>query len=121
MLEFGTNQENYPARADAQSKWLCQLQAVGEYYNTVNIGVLQESINPQDRYSRPTFHGGKAVGYVMKYITYITAERGSHTPSTEKRPDHVREFWIMRHPSKKEWTTYGEFGLANDGYTDYER
>lgn len=121
LLDFGTERQNFPARANATNLWLLQVEKAAEEFGCVVVGILHESVDPTSTFSKPKHTGGKSVGYTFKSMIYITHLRSGHTPSTSKRPEYVREIWNMRHPYKAPWQTYQELELCDEGFRDYKR
>ena len=120
-VEFGTQQQNYPARATAIGYWLFSAQSLAERYKLYMTAVTHESINSQEKYKKPMQAGGKNVGYTFKFVSYITNLRTSRTPTTLKRPKEVREIWNARHPGKAPWEEHGEMELSDKGFKSYRR
>ena len=121
LLEFGSLNQNFPARATAANWWLLRVERLAEEENVVAVALLHASVNPQDQFSRPHHTGGKTVGHIFKFMLYFSHLKSTHTPATQKRPNNVRECWLMRHPYKAPWETYVELALNADGFSDYKR
>jgi len=119
MLEFGSERQNFPVRANAASLWLIQVEKIAEELGLVVTASLHETFDPANPYSRPQHTGGRAVGYTFKFVTYMSHVPSKRTPHTESRPETVRELWIERHVAKAPWQNYKFIQLTDNGFVDY--
>lgn len=121
FLEFGNQRENFPARSQATGWLMGALQQLANRFNLIQFGVMHQSIDDQDIYSRPKVLGGKNVSHSYKFIMYINREQSTHTPPAwKKRPKTVRELRLLRHPSRAPWERAVYMNLTHEGMIDIE-
>lgn len=121
FLEFGNQQENFPARAQATAWLMGTLQQLANRFNLVQFGVMHHTVNEQDSFARPKVKGGQSVHYSYKFIMYMNREQSTHTPPAwKKRPKTVRELRMLRHTSRAPWDRAVYMNLTHEGMTDIE-
>lgn len=121
LTEFEGGQQNLPARSKATNLLMLQVQKLAQKTDLAVTTIHHETFNPQNSFDKASEKGGKAIGYNHKYMIHLQNETTSRTPKAKKRPDHVRACWIIRHPSKKEWSDFKEIELDSSGFKEYER
>lgn len=121
LSEFGSQQENFPARASAVQRMMLQIQFITHHFKIPIVCTHHETIEPMNPYSRPQVKGGASIMYNTKYMLYISRDRSKRTPSTMSRPDNVREVWVSRAPNKAPFIEYIEIALSNMGFSKFER
>lgn len=126
VMRFGPNQENFPARSQATGYVMSQLQLLANVFNLVQFGVMHESLNEADPYSRPIPVGGKSINYSYKYIVYMTRDpKGQHLPPSGiegvKLPKTCRRLFLYRHPSREPWSRVVHMNLGHKGFEEFQR
>lgn len=117
---FGTEQENYPARANCANWLMAPLHDISETFKLCTLITLHETLNPTDMYAKPSFAGGNAVAHSLKYVMYMSEKATSHTPHTDNknRGITVRELWNKRHPTRAPFSQYRYINLKSNGFVD---
>ncbi|MHA1882597.1 MAG: hypothetical protein ACTSUO_06090 [Candidatus Thorarchaeota archaeon] len=119
LNEFGIERQNFPVRASATNYWTIQMEKLAERYWIPVVGVVHDTLNPTNQFDRPKHKGGKSIGHFFKFLIYLQKGRSTHTPKTEKRPQDVREMWVLRHPYKAPWDEYKLLRITDGGWRDY--
>jgi len=97
--EFGSYQENFPARSDAAKYWLTQAQNIAEDLEAAIVGIFHASVNPaQPRQFRapPVPKDGIAPAHRFKYVIYMERE-------TAKKKKEFVKIVLKRHVAKAGW------------------
>lgn len=123
---FGTERENFPARANATTWWVLQAQLLAQTLALVEVGVFHETVDPANPWGRPGVAGGNAINYNQKLAVYVEHEKTMRTPGVEESFDKgknriSRNFWLMRHPSRQPWTRCTQLVLTSKGFIDVEQ
>jgi hypothetical protein len=124
MQEFGTERENFPARANATNLLMLRAQLLTERLDLIGINIMHQSVDPANPWTRPQVLGGKPILYNHKYLLYIQHEKDFRTPSIKdlgiEKTKTTRMIWLMRHPSRQPWVRPIFFNLTSSGFVPLE-
>jgi len=121
LLEFGSERQNFPARANCTSIWLIQAEKLAERLRIPVVCTIHETIDPANPFPEPRHSGGAIVGYTFKFVTYLT-----HIPVKglikfpKDPPAGLRAISLERHPIKPPWGEVKYLQLTSEGYKDLE-
>jgi len=111
-LQFGSNTQNFPARADAMSLLIYALSRFMAKTDGFVITSNHESINPTNPYlAHGEMRGGNVVKYYSKFILYFEKR-------DKKALSNYRKIWGVRIPDKPDWSIYRWAKITNNGYED---
>ena len=111
---FGPNQENFPARAHAQSVWLGEMINLIDDYGTSIFVSHHSTKNPTDKYAREQMSGGKAVQYYSKVILTVFRH-------TAKGIEDYRSLRLIRYFNKAPHKHETVIRLTDNGYIDVKK
>lgn len=107
---FGSLQQNFPARSDAQALWLSEMITMIEAGAYVMMS-CHETKNPAEPWAQAQMTGGKAIKHYSKVVFYMQKW-------TARGATAYRTIRLVRHPGKEENVHECMVKLTDDGYID---
>lgn len=108
LLEFGTTQQNYPARFTATNFWLLPAEQLAKSCNLVLVGNVHVTKRPDNPYDVPDHFGGKGIGHVFKFGLEL-----------KRKKDNIRELRLERAPKAPDKGKSCDLILTDVGFLDH--
>ena len=111
MKVFGPDQQNFPARNQAQTAWFAEMLNIIDEYGVYVLAAHHASKNPADPYAKEQMTGGGAVQYYCKVILHLKKWRA-------KGATAYRTLKLVRYFNKAPDEHETLMKLTNEGYDD---
>ena len=109
--EFGSAQQNFPARADAMGYLYNQMLEIIDREKVIMFGAHHASLNPTNPFVEAQIRGGSTVKYFSKIILYMQRFR------SKKKAD-FRKLHLVRYFDRPAWSEMRLLHYTSDGIVD---
>ena len=111
MKPFGSEQQNFPARAHAENLWFHDMLNIIDESNAIVVVSHHSSKNPADPYAKEQMAGGMTPQFYSKILVHMKKE-------TNRNLINYRKITLARYFSKEPNIHYRYVNLTNQGYID---